>query len=152
MAYALVIEDVITTLGSLPNSARRLDTQEWVLGLPTADVELQQATGWFEVVEAEAPKNTDTLVYEQSFVLVDGIPTRVWTERPKTPEELTQEQEAANVTVIITDLNADMAAMQVILDDTDENINVNPAQRIKQMAQMLRHLGRLTTNDLSGVD
>lgn len=87
--YAHVTDNTITdTAWRLPRAARRLDTGQWVLGLPHAATRLQQACGWREVTETERPDDTDTTTHERTIELVDGTPTAVWTERPLTDREL----------------------------------------------------------------
>lgn len=78
----------IARIGAMPYSARRLDTGDWVLGLRDADPSLQQATGWYEVVDTPRPDDTPTTTHDRSVELVAGIPTVTWTERPFTAEEL----------------------------------------------------------------
>jgi len=90
--FALVTDDTIQAVGRLPRSARRLDTGQWILGLPDAPVDLQQACGWYEVTDADRPDETETTTHDRTFELVDGIPTVVWTERPLTDEELFQRE------------------------------------------------------------
>lgn len=105
MSYALVIDDTIQKVGALPKSARRLDNQAWVMGLPDADTATQQATGWFEVVDTTRPDDTATTTHDRSIELVGGVPTVVWTERDKTEDELnpppTVEEQLAEVTAAL---------------------------------------------------
>lgn len=55
MSHAKVINGNVVEVGGLPASARRLDTQEWVLGLPDAPAEIARACGFLPVVEIAAP-------------------------------------------------------------------------------------------------
>lgn len=57
--YAYVPNGVIDHLGSLPGSARRLDTDEWVMGLDSAPAELVKVTGWVPVTEQRATLGAD---------------------------------------------------------------------------------------------
>jgi hypothetical protein len=153
VSYAKVVDDAITeTRGSLPNSARRLDTQEWVMGLATAPLDLQQATGWYEVIETPRPDDTDTTTYDRSIELVGNLPTEVWTARPKTQDELDADAATENRSAIQTNLEQDMLAMQAILDATNATINSNPATHIKNIARMNKRLGRTALNDYTGTD
>lgn len=93
--YAFTVDSVIQATGRLPQAARRLDTGQWVLGLPNATVELQQACGWYAVTDTSRPADTDTATHDRTVELVEGTPTVVWTERPKTQAELDAEQAAA---------------------------------------------------------
>lgn len=94
--YAQVIANEVTTTGSLPNSARRLDTQEWVMGLATAPVDLQHACGWYEVVETARPADDATTTYDRSITIQNGTPTVTWTARPKTQAELDADTQNTN--------------------------------------------------------
>ena len=109
--FALVTDDTIQAVGRLPRSARRLDTGQWILGLPDAPVDLQQACGWYEVTDADRPDETETTTHDRTFELVDGIPTVVWTERPLTDEELFQRelfQAPDTLTTVAARLNPDI--------------------------------------------
>ena len=88
MTYALVKDGVVEEVGELPASGRRLDTGEWVMGLRDAPEELVEACGWFPLIEPPLPEENETGVHEASVEIVDGKPTVVWTERPKTQAEL----------------------------------------------------------------
>ena len=157
--HALAIDGVIKELGTLPRAARRLDTGEWVLGLRDAPVELQQATGWFEVVDVDQPAGDLTTTHDHTVQLVDGSPTVVWTARAKTPEELAQDAAAANRSAIETNLLADMATMQAVIDAPNPSFtDVAGAQTAaraaarerKDIARMLRRIGRHLLNDFEG--
>lgn len=76
--------------GGLPASARRLDTGEWVLNLPSAPTDLQEACGWFAVTEVPPPSIPPTMRLNMEVQLVDGRPTMAWTTREETPEERQQ--------------------------------------------------------------
>ena len=94
MTFARIIDKTIDIIGRLPNSARRLDNERWVLGLRTAPAELQQVCGWYEIADTKRPAETATTTSDRSVELVAGVPTVVWTERPKTAQELFNDQEA----------------------------------------------------------
>lgn len=49
-------------------------------------------------------------------------------------------------------LVADLTALQVIIDETNANINTNPAARIKTMSRAIRRLTRLALDDYSGTE
>jgi hypothetical protein len=53
---------------------------------------------------------------------------------------------------ILDALEAALADLQAIIDDTNSNINSNPAARIKTIARTCRRLVRIATRDLSGTD
>ena len=103
MTYAYIADSVIHAVGRLPQSARRLDTQEWVLGLADATVALQEACGWYAVADTTRPDDTPTTTHTRTVELVAGVPTVVWTERPLTDDEqfARQQAQAPDVTVAI---------------------------------------------------
>ena len=111
--FAYVVDGVIEMMGQLPSSARRLDTQEWVMGLAAADVELQEACGWFVVVQVAPPTVTETQRAELSVVLVEGRPTEVWTIRAETAEEFTQRTRKAN-NIILRDPAANLTRLTTL--------------------------------------
>ena len=85
--HALVINNEIVKYGKLPTSARHLETGDWVLGTPGPEC------GWYLVVDAPRPENTETTTYTRNVELVDGQPTMIWVERPKTEKELVSDLE-----------------------------------------------------------
>jgi len=87
MLFCFVRSGVIERVG-LPQSARRLDTGAWVLGLPEADDVTKAACGYLPVAEVPRPADTDTETFDLSRAVVDGVPTEVWTKRLKTADEL----------------------------------------------------------------
>jgi hypothetical protein len=101
MTYAQITANTITAeSGRVPQSARRLDTGQWVLGLRDAPVSLQQACGWFAVVDVARPADTPTTTNDRSLELVNGTPTVVWTQRPKTADELKADTVTVNDSAI----------------------------------------------------
>lgn len=112
--YALVIDGTIKSVGSLPRAARRLDTQEWVLppnGVWTTPQ--AEACGYFYVVPATKPADTETETWVKSVELVSDTPTEVWTSRPWTADELKSKQVAV--------LQREQAAAQAALTPTETN-------------------------------
>lgn len=88
------------TVDRLPDAARRVDTGQWVLALRSADVATQQACGWYKVAETAPPDDTATDTFDRSVQLIAGVPTVVWTQRPKTPTELDGAKSAATQTTL----------------------------------------------------
>lgn len=134
MSYALVYEDAVVDLSdTLPDSARRQDTNEWVMGLRSAPVDLQHATGWYAIQDTAQPDETATTTSDRSVEMVerdDGQggtelwPTVVWTERPKTAAEQATEADQADrdadaqdLRDEIPDLKTDRDAAAVKRDD-----------------------------------
>lgn len=51
---------------------------------------------------------------------------------------------------ILTDLQTALSFLQAVIDDTNANINQNPASRIKDMARVQRKVIRILTRRLDG--
>jgi hypothetical protein len=100
MSYALVVDNQIMQEGRLPSAARRLDTREWVLGLPEADTFLQKQCGWHEVADAERPQDSDQFTFERALVLDVMGPRVTWLQRNWTADELQARKLAANARMI----------------------------------------------------
>lgn len=115
MSYALVKDSAIQkVVARPPDGAQRLDNQMWVLGLPTADVALQQACGYY-VVDGTAVKPADTEIstFDSTVALVVGVPKVVWIERPWTAEEETARTRDINSATTQTDLLSTRSAQEV---------------------------------------
>jgi hypothetical protein len=127
VTYAQVTTNTITTESGLPpQSARRLDTGQWVLGLRDAPVSLQQACGWFAVTENVRPADTPTTTYDRSLTLVANVPTVTWTARPKTADEIKADTVAVNDPVIRTKVRAAIDGNVTALGQLDTAVtNVN---------------------------
>jgi hypothetical protein len=111
--YAQITANTITAESAqVPQSARRLDTGQWVLGLRDASVATQQACGWFAVNDVARPADTDTTTHDRSVELVAGAPTVVWTERALSDDEL-----AARRLAEAPDLTATVVARLVAADN-----------------------------------
>jgi hypothetical protein len=114
--FALVVDGSIVSTGGLPTSARRLDTQAWVMGLATAGTVLQQACGFFMVVEPARPTITTAETFDPDTVeLVNGVPTRIFHVRSKTQVELDADIAAATATAERDDARAAIAQLDTFL-------------------------------------
>ena len=148
MSYALIINNEKITLGNPPTGARRLDTGAWVT--PPKDgwtPDLLAACGWHEVTETPRPEPAEGGVWESTVELVDGLPVRVWTWRAWTAEELAAQEAAAAyeaqrilVKAIITDLRAEKARAQTVIDTANATINNSPAPYIKDTARAAKRI------------
>lgn len=94
MTYAYVENSVIQReVSDLPATGVRQDTGQYVLALPTAPVQDQQACGWFVVDNsAVRPEDTATDTYDRTLQLVGDVPTVSWVQRPKTQGEVDREK------------------------------------------------------------
>ena len=151
MTYAHITNGTVDTIGRLPNSARRTDTQQWVLGLATAPVELQRACGWYEVVDTPRPDDTPTTTTDRSVELVNGTPTVVWTQRNKTPDEIASDTATTNGETIRTQATAALDANRTFLAIATPTAGQNAAQ-CKQLTRQMNGLIRLTLGTLDGTD
>jgi hypothetical protein len=73
--------------------------------------------------------------------------------REYTPEEVAAaEQRAAARTSIENALSAALDELQLIIDDTNANINTNPAARIKMIARALKRAIRIELRRFEATD
>lgn len=77
-------------------------------------------------------------------------------DRPYTPDEIAQADAiatttttAANKSTIETNLEADLAAMQAIKDQTNADLRADPSQEIKEIAVSVRRLIKMALNDFA---
>jgi hypothetical protein len=173
MSYAYVTSGTIQAVGGIPTAARRLDTGQWVLGLPDAPVDTQQACGWFAVVDTPRPADTDTTTHDRSVELVAAVPTVVWAARPWTVDELAARQATANqstidaaITQALAELDTLIAAPAVaaVPDGTLTTAQLSNAMRsmrdavqqnragAQRVARTLKQTIRLVRGDFDDVD
>lgn len=150
--HALVIDGTIEAVGHLPQSARRLDTDEWVMGLRNADVSLQQACGYYEVQNTSRPPDTDTTTYDRSVELVDGTPTVVWTQRAKTADEQQAEQQSTTEDAIRQAVRDHLATLRQIRGSSGQLNNAQLSQSVRALARGQVRVIRLLVNELDGTD
>jgi hypothetical protein len=121
--FALVVDgQIANTRGEVPDTARRLDTGEWVLGLREyADQATREACGWYQVTDTVRPADTATHTTVQSVELVAGVPTVVWTPRAFTADELAGFARQANLATLsdVQVLAAKIAEIKTFLTDPD---------------------------------
>jgi hypothetical protein len=147
--YAHVTDGVVDTVGGLPIAG--WTGTEWV-DLKLADGEAMRQAGWFTVEQSVQPPSTAQSVYVPSYVFASGKVTELWTPRPKTAEEIKADTEATNRKAIEDSLDAAIAGLRVIRDDTNANINQNAAARIKDMAKIMLSLVRLDRGKFDGTN
>lgn len=150
--YAQVTDSTVTTVqGRLPSSARRLDTQEWVMGLAAAPVELQHACGWYAVVDVARPANTATDTYDRSITLQAGVPTVTWTARPKTAAELAADTQNANRATVQTQAANALANNRTFVALASPT-NAQVVAQVKALTRQNNGIIRLLLNQLDGTD
>ncbi len=151
--YAQVLDGTATEQ-RLPGMAQRLDTGEWVAFTYASEAD-RNACGWYSFEPVPAPSVTSSQIAVRVGPVYNAqtdTVTDTWTVRAKTADELAVDTATTNQTAIQTNLTTDLAAMQAIINDTNANINANPAARMKDIARMLRRLGRVALNDYRGTD
>lgn len=88
------------------------------------------------------PPDTATSTWESQTVEVAGVPTVQWIERLWTQEELEaraaeEARQAAGAAVrsIKSDIQAERARLQAVLDTPNSTINGSPASHVKEVAR-----------------
>ena len=100
------------------------------------------------MVETPRPADTETHTSDPAPVaLVAGVPTQQWTVRPWTAEELAAQAaqaqyEADRLTVrqIVTDLRAEKARAQAVIDTPNATIKSNPAPYVNDVARAAKRI------------
>ena len=163
MSFAKVTDNNINKIVTrLPETAQRLDNGAWVMALRRADTATQEACGWYKVVDEPRP-TTDTgvpavdadpdadppvdavegvpgdptIVVQRRSVMVDGVPTRRWFERPKTDAELAKDAVKDADAAERKQLRTVIAALSDIADGTSAD---KPAVQLKKLARVVRRL------------
>ncbi len=146
--YALIVNNTATTVqGTLPDAARRQDTQDWVLGLPNATVALQQACGWFAVTDVARPADTATKTTDRSIQNIGGTWTVVWTQRDQTADELASTTANTNRATITTAAGNALSANQTYLAIASPSA-AQVAAQVRALTQQMDGAIRLLINRL----
>jgi len=141
-----------TERGRVPDAARRVDTAQWVLGLVNAPVELQQACGWYVVVEPAPPTPSASQVVESTVQVVDGVPSRVYTLRGKTAEETASDTQQANRQTIEARVTTLLGQLDTIAATSGTLTAAQLSGAVRQIAVGLRAVVRLQANRLDSAD
>lgn len=116
MMHAHITDNTIDALGNPPDLEWD-GTRWWDLRDPT----IRAARGWLEVTETPRPEPVEGGVWESSgitgVILVEGLPVRVWTFRPWTPEELAAQAEQAAQQVRYDTHQAILDATAALMED-----------------------------------
>lgn len=150
-SYALVVANAIQSEGPLPLSARRLDTQEWVMGLATASTALREACGYREVQDAVRPADTPTQIQVRGLTLVGSVPTVTWTPRNKTQAELDQDTFTANAAILRSRAQTAMAANDAFIARGATNTTAQVRDHSVVQSRELNALIRLALDLLDSV-
>lgn len=108
----------------------------------------------FEDPEQTCPPDTATHTYQSVYKLdSEGIPYHVWEPRELTPEEIEEQlEQTVNENISSKLITVDFPAMQAILDQSNSDINNNPAGEIKDLARAVRRLTRKVEKLLDASD
>jgi len=145
--FAHVTNGTVDSVGNPPQLVFQ-DGRWW--DLRNRDLATLALVGWFPVTEVTKPADTATTTWDPVFTPGVGDVDQTWVERQKTAEELANQQAATNQATIEQALSDALATLQLIIDDTNANINGNPAQRIKDEARVLRRVIRLVIRRFDG--
>lgn len=142
MSYVVVNSGAIVgaEMWSLPPAARRLDTGAWVTpagGVWSAPE--MAACGLVHVVAVARPADTATTTTDRSVTLLAGVPTEVWTSRPKTQAEVDAATAATN------DLDLRSKAATALTNNTAYLGIGSPtnAQAVAQVSALTRQVNAL---------
>ena len=152
--YAHTTDGTIDQIGRLP--ALWLGPTRWHdwRGDPETWATQPADWGWQPVTEVPRPADTATHTSDPAPVaLVAGVPTQQWTVRPWTAEELAAQAAAAQyeadrltVRQIVTDLKAEKARAQEVIDATTATANERKVARAaKRIADAAIDLARYVT-------
>jgi hypothetical protein len=157
-SYARVLDDAITSTEPPPDILRADDPtaegREWDLrrhdyDLATWEAEIIGPHGWEPITTTPRPPDTETTTHDYTLQLVDGVPTEVWTERPKTQPEVDAAEAAVNTTQMVAEsdeavdkLVLVVEALNAITALTNAEINANPAAIIKDLARECKTIAR----------
>jgi len=145
--FAHVTNGTVDAVGQPPQLVEQ-DGRWW--DLRNRDLATLALVGWFPVTEVTKPADTATTTWDPVFTPGVGDVDQSWVVRNKTSEELAAEQEATNRASIEQALSDALITLQAIIDDTNANINGNPAQRIKDIARTTRRTIRLLIRRFDG--
>jgi hypothetical protein len=143
--YAHITNNTIDTIGRLPKAADA--NGQWL----TLTADNAHLAGWFEVVDAARPADTDTTTHDRSVELVDGTPTVVWTPRAWTTDEQTARTAKANGTTIRTQAEQAMVGNKTFLALASPTQAQTLAQ-VKALTKQNQGLIRLVLGKLDAVD
>lgn len=131
--------------------------------LKSMTVEELSAIGWSVVEDTPRPVDTETITYDLTVEVIDGILKIVWVERLKNNEELTRE----SILKQIDSLNAllgvsgvvNLTTVRGIKAATNADINANPAKYIKaitdilvDLIQAVRRSSRVMTESYNSIE
>ena len=158
VSYARVLDDAIATLDPPPDvlppedptaEGRSWDLRRHDYDEATWESDIVGPHGWLEVVTTPRPPDTDTITHDYSVELVAGVPTEVWTSRPKTPDEVAAAESSANTTQMRTESDEAVDKLILVVEAfnaitalTNADINANPAAVIKDLARECKTIAR----------
>jgi hypothetical protein len=150
--YALVEDDIVVKVASRPTDLRRLDDGASVLWSEYITDDELAACGWFPVVDDPEPSFDPAthVAVRNAPTLVEGVPTRTWTVRELTAEELTARQRDANRAVLSdkATLDAKMVELKTFLSDPDVQVVLDQPNNTALTAQQLNRALKVIVRQL----
>jgi hypothetical protein len=152
MSWAMVVDGIIRSeQDRLPSSAKRLDTGLWE-HLGTAwTAELAAQFGYYPVTETDRPTDTADDTYDRTLVLIDAVPTVVWTVRPWTDQEQTGRVAYANEATIRSRAQAARADNSAFLTNATPTVPQVVAQ-VRSLTRQCNGLIRLMLAEFDGTE
>lgn len=111
MAYALVVNGQIS-----------LATQYLPDHLANATVPAREAQGWYEVLAATRPADTQTTTWSSGFIMQNGRPIEVWTSVAKSAKQIEEETRGAQSGITRNQVLAAYARLMEITNYTPPTI------------------------------
>ena len=149
--YALIRNGTITQLGALPrlywDGTRWHDWQNPDTTLRATD---PAACGWFEVTETPRPADTTEGTHDGSVELVAGVPTRVWTYRDFTIQEVSTQSQLTDLTTRVARIEAHLWPADPEPEEGADPVDYPEFMGIWDNGAIIRETGRLWRN-ISGV-
>lgn len=139
MIYAHVTAGSVDAIGAPPLTVF-LDGRWW--DLRDRNPETLASVGWYVVTEAPRPSDTSVDTWYLTYVVTSGVPTQVWTSRPKTQAEIDAATAETNRTTLtqIQQLQGRLDRLAAYATDTDIVEALNRANTTAPTTQELNRL------------
>lgn len=149
--YAHVVNGTIDQTSNRPTELRRLDNGATVLWSPYITPAELAACGWFSVAVVARPTDTASATYDYSIGLVNGSPSDVWTQRPKTQAELDADRDNTNAATIRQQANNALDNNRTYLAIASPT-NAQVLAQVRSLTQQMNGVIRLVLGKLDGTN